>query len=382
METTSRTSPIIPPPIGLVGQIPVRNIWLLMLYASDLFRQLEHSKIEVEKSQDSIPDLVAEILASATERRLRRNLSYGYIEKDDVLNRVRGRINFFATERHQLMARGKISCHFDELTVNTPRNRYVRAALDSIAQIVSRKDLSSRCHRLAASMTRIGVVGARPTQWELSVDRLGRHDQADLHVLEAARLALEMSLPTELSGSRHLSSPDREENWMRKLYEKGIAGFYRVVLSKREWRVKSARKIGWLISEMTSGIDQILPRMKTDIELENIPEGYRVVIDTKFNSILTKGWYRDQTLRSGYIYQIYTYLRSQEDHTDMLAKNAMGLLLHPSVGRSVDEAVEIQGHFIRFSTVDLSAEASQIREQLLHLANSSNKYCQPLNRIS
>lgn len=27
--------------IGRIGRIPVRNLWLLMLYASDLFRVLE-----------------------------------------------------------------------------------------------------------------------------------------------------------------------------------------------------------------------------------------------------------------------------------------------------------------------------------------------------
>ena len=31
--------------IGFVGRIPVRNLWLLMLYASDLFRDLEKAKV-------------------------------------------------------------------------------------------------------------------------------------------------------------------------------------------------------------------------------------------------------------------------------------------------------------------------------------------------
>lgn len=50
---------------GLIGRIPVRNLWLLMFYASDLFRELNHNKISVEDSPDDIPDLVAEILARA-----------------------------------------------------------------------------------------------------------------------------------------------------------------------------------------------------------------------------------------------------------------------------------------------------------------------------
>ena len=105
--------------------------------------------------------------------------------------------------------------------------------------------------------------------------------------------------------------------------------------------------------------------MRTDIILEHSGAGRRIVIDTKFNSVVTRGWYREETLRSGYIFQIYAYLRSQEDNDDPLAANATGLLLHPSVGDMLKESVVIQNHEIRFATVDLSATAKEIRLQLL-----------------
>ena len=92
-----------------------------------------------------------------------------------------------------------------------------------------------------------------------------------------------------------------------------------------------------------------------------------MIVDTKFNAVVTRGWYREATLRSGYIYQIYAYLRSQENEKDPLAANALGLLLHPSVGDMVDERVVIQGHEIRFATVDLAASARDIRAQLLRV---------------
>lgn len=47
-----------------------------------------------------------------------------------------------------------------------------------------------------------------------------------------------------------------------------------------------------------------------------------------------------------------------------------GLLLHPSLGDAVDETVVIQGHSIRFATVDLTASPGKIRSLLLRL-------CQP-----
>ena len=44
---------------GYVGRIPVRNLWLLMLYASDLFRTRGIGKVGLEDSPDDLPDLVA-----------------------------------------------------------------------------------------------------------------------------------------------------------------------------------------------------------------------------------------------------------------------------------------------------------------------------------
>ena len=107
--------------------------------------------------------------------------------------------------------------------------------------------------------------------------------------------------------------------------------------------------------------------MRTDVVLVHAFTGRRIVIDTKFTSIVTSGRYRDETLRSGYVYQIYAYLQSQFGRGDPLADCASGLLLPPSVGDTVDETVVIQGHGIRFATVDLTASPREIRSQLLRL---------------
>ena len=357
---------------GQIGRIPVRNLWLLMLYASGLFRDLEQDRVAVEDNPDEIPDLVAEILCRQVERRIQRNLSYGYQSQETVLSRVRGRIDLLKTERNQLLERGKVVCRFDELTINTARNRFVRAALEAIAKIVVRQDLGHRCRSLAASLRRLGVIGERPQHREMSLERFGRHDAQDQPMVAAAHLAFELALPTETAGSKYLSRPDRDIIWLRKLYEKAIAGFYRVVLAPAGWQVGEGKTMRWPIESKSPGIDPILPSMRTDIVLDHWEWGRRIVIDTKFNSVLTSGWHREKTLRSGYIYQIYAYLRSQEDNGDRLAENASGLLLHPAVDGMVNEFVVLQSHQIRFATVDLGATAQEIREQLLEVINNCN----------
>ena len=47
--------------------------------------------------------------------------------------------------------------------------------------------------------------------------------------------------------------------------------------------------------------------------------------------------------------------------------NSSGVLLHPSVGEDFDEYAMIQGHQIRFATVDLTADSQEIRRQLLRI---------------
>ena len=359
--------------VGHIGRIPVRNLWLLMLYASELFRHRDRGKVVVEKNPDDIPDLVAEILTWLVERRLRRNLSFGYQPREAVLGRVRGRINLLYTERQQLLERGRVACRFEEFIVDTPRNRYVRAALEKIATIVQRTDLVERCRTLAARLRRMGVGGEKPGRTEISTDQFGRHDTDDQQMVAAAQLAFELALPTEEAGTKHLSLPEREITWVRRLYEKAVAGFYDVVLAGSGWRVSSGKKLDWSIESKTSGIDRVLPSMRTDIILDHYGEGRRIVIDTKFTSILTRGWYREETLRSGYIYQMYAYLRSQEGNGDPLSTHASGLLLHPAIDAMVDESVVIQGHEIRFATVDLGAETGEIRRQLLQMARLSDR---------
>jgi len=350
-----------------VGRIPVRNLWLLMLYASGFYRQLGYDRIKYEDNPNDIPDLLAEILIHAVEKRLKRNLSFGYRSHAAVLPRVRGRINLLKTEQDQLLLRGLVACQFQRLSIDTPRNRLIRAALDKLRTCVKQPALVQRCRVLVASLKRLGVGSERPCRAEISAEQYGCNDCADRFMVAAALLAFDLALPTETEGDKLSPIPDRDIHWVRKLFEKAVAGFYDVVLSPLEWRVEAGKYIDWQMESKTAGIEEIFPKMQTDIILNNPDTGQRIVIDTKFNSILTQGWYRDSTLRSGYIYQIYAYLRSQEMTGDPVANNASGVLLHPSVGQMIDETVAIQGHKIRFATVDLGASSAEIRSQLLKI---------------
>lgn len=351
-----------------------------MLYASQLYQELPSKlRYDAEESPDDIPDLVAEILTRAVERRIRRNLTLEFHHSRADLTRVRGRIDALRTERRSLLQQGRIACSFEELTTDTPRNRLVKSALNKLRGIVSEQHLGRRCRSLAATLDRAGVgdeTSAGIRSRSLRGVAASRANAEDRQMLAAAELALRLSLPTEDPGRAHLPAPDRDEAWARRLFEAAVGGFYSTVLGPRGWSVNTGKRIQWQIEEQTktSRIDDIMPQMQTDIILESPladvhGHRHRTVIDTKFTNILKPGLFRSQGLKSGYIYQMYAYLRSQESDGDPSSLNASGLLLHPSVGEDVDESAVIQGHRIRFATVDLAADSIAIRARLIALAD-------------
>jgi 5-methylcytosine-specific restriction enzyme subunit McrC len=103
--------------------------------------------------------------------------------------------------------------------------------------------------------------------------------------------------------------------------------------------------------------------MVTDIVLDAPHADRRLVIDTKFTSILGTGRFGDASLKSGYLYQMYAYLRSQEGR-DQRWDTSAGLFLHPAIGRQLYEHAMIQCHSIAFATVDLGGSSAAIRSEL------------------
>lgn len=348
---------------SFVLKIPIRNIWVLMFYASDLAQFNEHSRYSFEDAPEDLAQLIAEILCHAVEKRIRRSLTTGFKSKSSTLNRLRGKVEFLETERKQLRLKGKIACTYDDLSKDTPNNRYIKGALEILPKLLGPSSLSDRCRKNARTLFRLGVIGPAPIYHRSY--HSSRNDCQDAFALSAARLAYEMRIPSTDDGVMALPNSSHNIRWLRNLFEKAILGFYSVTLSEKDWTVGGGKRFYWQVEHASSGIDEILPSMQTDILIESKPKYRRIVIDTKFNSIFTSSQYRDHSIRSGYLYQIYAYLQSQIGLGEQV--NSTGILLHPSLGESVNESVIIQGHTIRFATVDLMADTKCIRKRLLEV---------------
>ena len=84
--------------------IPIRNIWWLLLYSSEYMESNYSSMVGFEELPEDIPDLIGKILTNSVESRLRRQLTFSFEKKEKVINRVRGKINHVITARKALLS--------------------------------------------------------------------------------------------------------------------------------------------------------------------------------------------------------------------------------------------------------------------------------------
>jgi 5-methylcytosine-specific restriction enzyme subunit McrC len=346
--------------------IPVRNLWVLLAYAADLAEFRDRFDAEPDEPAE-LPDVLARLLVTVVERRLRRNLSRAYQPRRATLARLRGRIDWLETLTGMHLQRGRVACRFEDLTFDTPRNRLVRVALEAMAARIADREKAAECRRLARDLTLFGVAPIRPSTTEMSRDPIASHQSDDRLMVAVARLALDLVLPSESPGSARVTRLERDEAVLRYIFEKAVAGFYRHEFHGQDgWRVRSQSPIDWGAEAATKGAAALLPGMIPDLILEHKSDR-RIVLDTKFTNVLTARPYGGESFKSANLYQIYAYLRSQAGHGDQLRNNAEGILLYPSLDRDLDESVIIQGHRIRFVTVNLALKASMILERLRSL---------------
>ena len=367
--------------------IPVKNLWLLLLYA---FPKLEDKRLAPNKNMrwESPPEeicvLVAKLLVHEVEKRLRRQLNRDYTPTEAVLSRLRGRIDLLTTERRQLMQQGLIACRYHDFVVDTPRNRFVRAALDKSAallatfekrQLAGAKDkmhaeakaIAKRCRRQSRIMHEMGVLAPAPLPSAPELDNFGRHDMTDRPMVELAKFVFALLMPTEDAGKTPTPNiDDRDDHWLRNLFELAVYGFFAIDSEMQAWEAKNGTHLHWQADKQRSsaGAQTLLPRMQADIILHNHELDRRIVIDTKYTRLEASKQHEAQEnikAKSGHLYQIYSYIMSQhETHPQ-----AEGVLLYPAVENEVAEHATIQDHRYRFMTVNLAEPDSEvILEQL------------------
>jgi 5-methylcytosine-specific restriction enzyme subunit McrC len=354
-----------------VSGVPIRNVWHMLLYAWNEVPIHRHSNVEVDQSP-SLDALLATILASLMKQRLRIGLGRSYIDEEQLLRGIRGRIDFTESLKRLAFENGQAYCKYQSFTRNAPKNQIVRSTLMRLVQTGHFGPDNARAEELRQSLRRLvrdldGVDVIEVNSASIRRQHLGRNDADYRLMLAICDLVHQRQMPTEQVGSRRLVGLDRDSLTLHKIFERFVANFYRFQL--RRWTLRAQHTLHW----HTAKTSQFLPAMVADLLLENRDDGQSIVLDTKFTpNCLTRGWSDKLVFDSSHLYQMYAYLRSQE-HRSHTLRFASGILLYPTVQGELSEHIEVQGHLIRFETIDLSEPWKAIETKLLELIPGDNR---------
>jgi 5-methylcytosine-specific restriction enzyme subunit McrC len=272
-------------------------------------------------------------------------------------------VDFVKSLKQRTFERGSAHCNFNELTVDSLKNRILKFTLERLISDARlrhgrREEEVKLRHELRSVVRQLEFVTfTQITPVDFGRLQLSRNDQRYLLPLSICALVLRLEMPTEFAGDHALAALLRDEITFHRLFENFVRNFYKLHLA--DYRVES-EQLNWG-DEIGSAF---VPIMRTDVTLtQRGPPYRRLIIDTKYSirTLSDRGSFKSENL-----YQIYAYLRTQE-HRSTADRYADGMLLYPTTTQDLDEGILVQGHRIRISTVNLSDHWETIETRLLAL---------------
>jgi len=341
--------------------IPIQNIYYLLLYA---WNQLEEGEVVDVSSLESqeLVDLLAWVLVRGTKHLLRRGLDQHYILHEEEIAGVRGRILVAPTMRGMLMEHGRTRCEFDELSVDCLPNQIL---LSTARRLLRSSALSSENRNELRGLNReLGGISEIPlSKRSFRTVQLHSNNRFYKFLLNVCELALDLSLIDENSGNYRFQDFIRDEKKLARLFENFVLNF----LARERPDLSIGRDhIYWNAESDSDPTLAYLPRMETDISVRSRPFGRTLIIDTKFyKDTFSKRWDKE-SIHSAHLYQLFAYLKNLEIKGGADAQ-ADGMLLYPVVERSVKFEYQLKGHRLTVRTLNLAADWSDIRRELLDI---------------
>lgn len=341
--------------------ILIKNIYHMLSYAFQTLNQENYEDVAVE-SFDEMYDLLAAILAKGIGIQLKQGLYREYINRQEELPVMRGKINMPGTIKNRLAHERVLTCDFDELSENNLFNQIIKTTVTLLLR--NAKVKSEYKDDLKKKMLFFSNVDTlEPTSIKWSSIRFQRNNQTYRMLISICQLIIEGMLITTDTGDYRLASFVDEQR-MCRLYEKFILEYY-----SRHYPelTVSASQIPWSVDD---GIRTMLPVMQSDIHLQM--RNIVLIIDAKYYSRTTQTQYDKHTLHSNNMYQIFTYVKNRDYDFGDEEHKVSGMLLYAKTEEEIqpDNVYQMHGNQITVRTLDLNLPFAKIAEQLNTIVES------------
>lgn len=330
--------------------IPIKNVYYMLSYAFQVLNKKQYKKLKTEEFEN-IAELFSEILIITLNSQIKRGLERDYIEKQDTIPTIHGKINITSSITPYIQHR-ELVCEYDEFTLDSYKNQIIKTTLNTLIQENISKKQKKKLKRLLIYFSNVSTIDLNYVNWNI---RYHMNNQTCQMIITICQMLYEGLLQNPSKGSMKLLELD--EKHMHRLYEKFILEYYK---KEHPYLKANASYIYWQLDDnMSTG----LPLMKTDITLthkENI-----LIIDAKYykNSLQTN--YNKKAIHSGNLYQIFTYVKNKTVEVGE-NYNVSGMLLYAKTDSLdyPDYTYCMSGNKISAKVLDLNVDFNLICRQL------------------
>lgn len=325
----------------------------MLSYAFQALRQGAYRRMATEDFKN-VQDLLSEILLLGMKSQIKRGIERGYVEHTKDIVGVRGRIDIAETLKGNAYTSNKLVCEFDEYTADTSMNRIVKATLRLLSLSDIPKHRKKEIRSIMSYLTEVNEINLHDADWGF---RYNRNNQTYRLLMGICELIYKGMLLSQGEGATMLADFIDDQN-MHRLYEKFMLEYFK--REHKELKV-TASHIPWVLDD---GNENLLPIMQSDIMLKSGDNCF--IIDAKYYSHTLTGSsaYSAQTIHSGNLYQIFTYVKNKAAERKEL--NVSGMLLYAKTDEELhpDERYAMDGNDIYVRTLDLSQSFEEISRQL------------------
>ena len=337
------------------NNILIKNIYYMLSYAFKNLDSVCEYNADCE-TFDNIQDLFSVILYKGISNQIKKGLYKEYIEVQEKLPVVRGKININETIKTNSIPQKKLICEYDEFSENSYFNKVIKSTcLLLLTKGNIKYNNKKLLKKILIYLNEVDEVDLRRVMW--SKITYHRNNVTYKMLINICYLVVKGLLMTTESGDLILNK-FLDNQLMHTLYEKFILEYYR---AEYKYLEPSASYIAWNIQGETQGLE-FLPNMKSDITLTN--NGKTLIIDAKFYSHSIQKHYDKNSYISSNLYQIYTYVKNKDiNNTGMVS----GILLYAKTQDEIptkENTFNMGGNDISIMILDLNKDFECIKEKL------------------
>jgi 5-methylcytosine-specific restriction enzyme subunit McrC len=329
----------------------------MLAYAFQILNEQGYKDIEVEKF-DNTAELCAAILAKGISTQVKRGLGKEYLQKTEAISSLRGKLDMSESIKTQIFLKKQMICSYDVFSVNSVMNRIIKSTVLLLLKGDISKARKKELRKLMVFFEDVDNIDLYAVNWNMQYNR---NNQTYRMLISICYLVFKGLLQTQSDGTAKLMDFFDEQR-MHRLYEKFILEYYR---KEHPELTANASQIPW---QLDDDFGDMLPVMQTDIMLTR--DEKILIIDAKYYAHTTQRQYDKNTLHSGNLYQIFTYVKNKEAEMSMQPHKVAGMLLYARTDEDIYPEKEywMSGNQIEVRTLNLDGNFDLIKSQLDEIA--------------